>query len=76
MEPANKGIIIKKSTMIFKNTRSFEEEYEIQKKLGSGSYGTVYNCIHKTTGQERAAKSIKKERIKNLNQFKTEIKIL
>jgi serine/threonine protein kinase len=61
MEPAPKGIIIKKSTMIFKNSRVFAEEYEIQKKLGQGSYGTVYNCLHKETGTERAAKSIKKE---------------
>ena len=76
MEAVDKGIIIKKSTLILKNEKVFSEEYEISKKLGQGSYGTVFNCIHKETGSERAAKEILKSRIKNINQFRTEIKIL
>lgn len=71
-----KGVIIKKSTMIAQNKKDFLDEYEIKEKLGSGSYGTVYNCLHKVTEQDRAVKEIKKDRIKNMNQFKTEIKIL
>ena len=48
---SNTGILIKKSTMIIQNFRNLEEEYEIHDKLGSGSYGIVKACTHKTTGQ-------------------------
>lgn len=72
----NTGILIKKSTMIIQNLHDLEDEYEIKDKLGSGSYGIVKSCIHKTTGQERAVKIIDKSKIKNMAQFRTEIKIL
>ena len=40
-EGSNKGILIKKSTMIVQNLRDLQDEYEIKDKLGSGSYGVV-----------------------------------
>lgn len=70
------GILIKKSTMIVQNFRDLQEEYKIGEKLGSGSYGVVNSCTHITTGQERAVKIIEKKKIKNIAQFRTEIKIL
>ncbi len=45
-------------------------------KLGSGSYGVVHKAIHKTTKHERAVKVIPKAKIKNMDRFKTEVKIL
>jgi calcium-dependent protein kinase len=53
-----------------------EEEYVVGEKLGSGSYGIVKMCEHKLTKQERAVKIIEKKKIKNMAQFRTEIKIL
>lgn len=76
VERSNTGILIKKSTMIIQNLRDLEDEYEIGDKLGSGSYGIVKSCLHKTTGQERAVKIIEKKKIKNMAQFRTEVKIL
>jgi len=53
-----------------------EEDYDVGDKLGSGSYGIVKACTHKLTKQERAVKIIEKKKIKNMAQFRTEIKIL
>ena len=72
----NKGILIKKSTLIIQNLKELEEEYSVGDKLGSGSYGIVKSWIHKETKQERAVKIIEKKKIKNMAQFRTEIKIL
>jgi calcium-dependent protein kinase len=44
--------------------------------LGSGSYGVVSLGRHKITGQERAIKTIPRSKIKNIDRFKTEVKIL
>ena len=73
--------------MIRKNKSDIHEIYAIDKgvriirmtatqKLGSGSYGVVHMGKHKITGQERAIKSIAKAKIKNMERFKTEVKIL
>jgi calcium-dependent protein kinase len=72
----NTGILIRKSTMIIQNMHDLEDEYEIGYQLGSGSYGIVKTCLHKTTGQERAVKIIEKSKVKNMAQFRTEVKIL
>ena len=48
----------------------------IIQKLGSGSYGVVYKAIHKTSGSERAIKVIPRSKIKNMDRFRTEIKIM
>ena len=45
-------------------------------KLGSGSYGVVHKGTHKITGYERAIKVIPRSKIKNMDRFKTEVKIL
>jgi serine/threonine protein kinase len=45
------GFLIKKSTMIQKNTRKIEDVYKIDKKtLGTGAYGIVSRVKHKETG--------------------------
>ena len=43
--------MIKKSTMITKNTHKLEDLYDMEKKaLGSGTYGVVTKCVHKISG--------------------------
>ena len=44
--------------------------------MGSGSYGVVHKAIHKTSRQERAIKVIAKSKIKNMDRFRTEVKIM
>ena len=45
-----------------KETEDIKALYEFKKKLGSGSYGTVYQAINKVTKEHRAVKVIVKER--------------
>lgn len=77
MVEAKGPVLIQKSTMILKNEKKITEVYDMEEsKLGSGSYGTVHKAIHRVTGNERAIKVIPKEKIKNMERFKTEVKIL
>ena len=63
--------------MINKNTKAFKEVYKIGKKpLGSGGFGVVYKCEHRTTKQVRAVKIVSKKKIKNMEKFQMEINIL
>ena len=44
------GFLIKKETMIFKNKRIFKEVYKMGKNpLGTGGFGEVFKCEHRTT---------------------------
>jgi len=71
------GLIIKKSSFIFKKTTDIREEYDFDpKKIGSGTYGTVFRAVHKTTGIARAAKIVPKNRIKDKDRFTIEVDIL
>ncbi|ESO92519.1 hypothetical protein LOTGIDRAFT_55852, partial [Lottia gigantea] len=40
----------------------FEEKYEVGDEIGSGHFAVVKRCTHKETGQEYAAKFIRKRR--------------
>ena len=44
--------------------------------MGSGSYGVVHRGTHLTLGYERAIKVIPRSKIKNMDRFKTEVRIL
>lgn len=77
MQAADRKFLIKKETMITKNTRAFKDEYKRQKEpMGTGGFGTVYKCRHRETQQTRAVKVIPKKKIKNIETFKQEITIL
>jgi len=43
--------------------------------LGTGSYGSVYKCSHKTTGRQAAVKVIKKEKVKDHAAFELEVEL-
>ena len=66
----NSNFLIKKETMIQKNTRKFKEVYKIGKQpLGQGGFGVVYKCEHRRTKQIRAVKIVSKKKIKNMDKF-------
>lgn len=71
------NFLIRKQTMIVKNTKNIDEVYRRDaKKLGSGTYGEVTAVTHIETGQRRAVKVIARSKIKNWERFQTEVKIL
>jgi calcium-dependent protein kinase len=53
-----------------------EEHYIFDKKLGDGSYGTVFLARDRTTQALRAIKKMPKSKIKNPERLRTEIEIL
>jgi len=65
------------SAFIVDNLGKIDECYQIEpKKLGQGSYGSVFKATQKATGTIRAIKSISKSQVKNLDRFKQEIAIM
>ena len=71
---------IRPGHFVLKKNYSIQQDYEFGPILGSGAYGSVRTAVHKLTGQERAIKTIKKEKIpKEMienNKFLAEIEIL
>ena len=53
-------LIINKSNFIAYKKGSISKEYAFGKPLGSGSFGTVREAVHKQTGHTRAVKILKK----------------
>ena len=71
-------LLIRKETMIQKNSRCIKDVYTNAKEeiLGTGAFGKVIKVIHNHTGQARACKVISKRKIKNSTNFEEEIEIL
>lgn len=53
----------------------FSDHYDLKDLLGSGNYGTVHSCVHHETGDIRAVKILKKEKIVD-SAFRNEIDTL
>lgn len=53
----------------------FSDHYDLKGLLGSGNYGTVHSCVHHETGDIRAVKILKKEKIVD-SAFRNEIDTL
>ena len=71
------GVVIRKQTFITKNVKPFKEVYKIDKNpMGSGAFGVVSKCQHRSLGFTRAVKKVSKKKIKNMEKFKQEIEIL
>ena len=51
------------ATFIQLNTRSFQDVYRVGNRLGAGAYAEVRRCEHKVTGQIRAVKIYRKEKV-------------
>lgn len=60
MEKDFRDLTINKSNFISYKKGSISKEYTFGKSLGSGSFGTVREAFHKTTGNTRAVKILKK----------------
>ena len=71
---------ISPKTFIKLNSSLIINNYNIGEKLGAGAYGIVRLAVHRTTGQNRAIKSINKEKIpqdlQTSPKFYSEIDIL
>ena len=68
--------MINKSHFIGEHIDKVEKSYEFIKELGKGSYGQVFRCQNKINGNVYACKKMSKKKIKNKEQFKTEINLL
>jgi calcium-dependent protein kinase len=66
----------KESFVGFSPGKKLTDYYEMKAELGSGSYGKVFQVIHKETKVSRACKQLSIVQIKNYEQFKLEISIL
>ncbi|OMJ66312.1 hypothetical protein SteCoe_36876 [Stentor coeruleus] len=54
---------IRPGTFIFHKTSSLMKDYELGPILGQGAYGSVRTAVHKLTNQERAIKTVKKDKL-------------
>ena len=68
--------MINKSHFVGEHIDKVEKSYEFIKELGKGSYGQVFRCQNKINGNVYACKKMSKKKIKNKDQFKTEINLL
>ncbi len=63
--------------MFIRKMENVRHYYDIScKPIGKGSYGYVYCCKHKITGEVRALKAISKSRMKDIDGFLHEIDCL
>ena len=73
-------LAIRRSTFVFHKTTNVLLDYSIGPELGIGAFGSVRTAFHKATGQERAIKTVKKEKVcKDMqarSKFFTEIDVL
>ena len=68
--------MIRKSHFIGEHIADINKYYEFIKELGKGSYGQVFRCQNKETGNVYACKKMSKKKIKNKKQFQTELNLL
>ena len=71
VEPSENPGVTLKGTEIKETDRVFEDDYSIDKRLRSGSYGTVYTTRHKSTNEEFAVKIIDRAKLKEKDDTAT-----
>ena len=64
--------MFKKSNFIGVHKEKIDKYYSFIKELGQGSYGHVYRCQNKETGNVYACKKFEKKYIKSESRIKTE----
>ncbi len=72
------AVLITASQFVVEVQGIFSNSYQFTRQLGQGSYGTVYQSIHKKTGEKRAIKLINKSAVPAQNELQlfNEIKVL
>lgn len=75
-----KKYFINSNLLVFHNRGIFEQNYTLEKQIGTGSYGKVYKCLHVQTKQFRAVKILKtsdfeKELMDKSNQDLVEVSL-
>ena len=70
------NLIIKKDKFILKRPGSIKEDYILEKELGKGAYGSVYQAKNRITKKQRAIKKIPKDKIINVDHFLFEVEAL
>jgi len=68
--------VIKNLALALYKTHNVELDYEFDKELGTGAYGTVYLAHNRSTRERRAIKVIKRDTVEDAETFKNEINIL
>jgi calcium-dependent protein kinase len=72
----NEYSIDKTSFVKICKNRDILEDYDFKKELGSGTYGIVYEAIHRVTNERRAVKAICKDQVEDEEALKNELTIL
>ncbi|OEH74097.1 CAM CDPK domain-containing protein [Cyclospora cayetanensis] len=68
---------INRSNFILENTGKIQSLYDIDPTtLGSGTYGSVSRAVRRSTGMQRAVKTISKSQVKSIERFRREIDIM
>ena len=62
--------MINKSHFIGEHIDDIGKSYEFIKELGKGSYGQVFRCQNKITGNVYACKKMSKKKLKTKNNSK------
>lgn len=76
---ATEGVKFQRTGFILDHGKDakLEDLYVVdKKKLGEGTYGSVSQAKHKSTGNIRAVKTMAKDKVQNVERFKEEIKIM
>ncbi|CDJ52516.1 CAM kinase, CDPK family, putative [Eimeria brunetti] len=75
--PAKADFSINRSNFILENAGKIQTLYDIEPTtLGSGTYGSVSRAIRRSTGMQRAVKTISKSQVKSIERFRREIDIM
>ena len=68
---------INRSNFILENAGKIQSLYDIDPTtLGSGTYGSVSRAVRRSTGMQRAIKTISKSQVKSIERFRREIDIM
>lgn len=67
---------LEKLALALAKKHNVNADYDFDKELGKGGYGTVFLAHNKQTKEKRAIKVIKKDSVEDPQAFKHEIEIL
>ena len=72
------AIQVTSATFVQLNSRGFQDVYKVGNRLGAGAFAEVRRCEHKVTGQVRAVKIYRKEKVSHaeLQELVREAEIL